>query len=256
MKKPKYLIYPSLLDSYQTYLDSEDVWLKYWGNSDNPSKTIEEFEDEQFHQLIDKINRVPVKWEDSEKMDKGTAFNEIVDCIIENRKPVGMEIQTVKERGVISAEYNKRMFEFPIHICREFSNYFKGAQTQVRVSSILPTQYGDVEVYGVIDELMPTCIHDIKTTGSYEAWKYKNYAQRLVYPYCVNESGGKVDKFEFNILLIKESKYGVNYETFTEFYTYNHERDADLLRKRVEEFIEFIEEYKHLITNKKLFNEL
>lgn len=250
----KYRIYPSLLDSYTSYLSTEETYDKYWGNSDNPSKTLEQFEEEQFNQFIDKINRVPVKWEDSEKMDRGTAFNEIVDCIINHSKSETMQIVSDKEN--IKAEFNKRTFSFPINVCREFSDYFKGAQNQIRVSAILPTQYGDVEVYGVIDELMPLCVHDIKTTGSYEAWKYKNYAQRLVYPYCLNENGNKVDRFEFNVLVIKEGKFETSYESLTEFYTYNHKEDSLILKSRVEELIEFIETNNHLITNKKIFGEI
>lgn len=252
----KYLIYPSLLDSYTSYLNTDDVYDRYWGNSENPSKTIEQFQEEQFQGLIDKINRVPMKWEDSEKADRGTAFNEIVDCIIAGENSKEMKIATDKENGVIIAEYNKRTFQFPINVCREFAEYFKGAQSQVRVSAILPTKYGDVEIYGVIDELMPTCIHDIKTTGSYEAWKYKDYAQRFVYPYCLNENGCKVDKFQFNVLVIKENKYGVDYESLTEFYNYDHESDTEILREKVEEFIEFLESNRELISNRKIFNEV
>lgn len=247
-----YRIYPSLLDSYRNYLDSEDTYLKYWGNSNNPTKTLEEFEVEQFNKLIDKINRVPVKWEDSEKMDQGTAFGEIVDCLIANKKSDEMTIYSDKEKGVIHADFNKRSFSFPIHYCKEFSDYFKGAESQVRVSAILPTCYGNVEVYGIIDELMPNCVHDIKTTGSYDAWKYRNYAQRLVYPYCLNENGCNVEQFEFNILVIDKS----GYKSLTEHYIYDHDIDSEILRERVEEFIGFIETHKTLITNIKLFGEI
>ena len=250
-KQVKYRIYPSLIDSYESYLSSEDTWLRYWGNSDTPAKTIEQFEQEQFQNLIDKINRIPMRWEDSEKADRGTAFGEIVDCVVANRKSDVMEMVSDKETGFIRATHNKRTFEFPIDICREFADYFKGAQSQVRVSAVLPTQYGNVEVYGVIDELMPTCIHDIKTTGSYEAWKFKESAQRLIYPYCLNENGCDVRNFEFNILLITERKAGNFYDSFTEYYNYNHCSDSELLKSKVEKFIEFLEDNRNLITDKK-----
>lgn len=248
----RYKIYPSLLDSYSYYLSTEETWSRYWGNSDNPSKTLEEFEDEQFKGLIDKINRVPIPWEETELMDRGTAFNEIVDCMINGKNSETMEI--THDGNNITAEFNKRTYTFPISICREFSTYFKGAQNQMRVSAILPTMYGDVEVYGVLDELTALCVHDIKTTKKYEAWKYKNYAQRLVYPYCLNENGSKVERFEFNVLEITETKSKTTYETFTEFYTYNHDEDTIVLRGMVEELIEFLETHKELITNEKIFN--
>ena len=85
----------------------------------------------------------------------------------------------------ITAEFNKRTYTFPISICREFSTYFKGAQNQMRVSAILPTMYGDVEVYGVLDELTATCVHDIKTTKSYDAWKYKELCSKVRFIHTV-----------------------------------------------------------------------
>ena len=65
----------------------------------------------------------------------------------------------------IRAHYNNRVFYFDIKLVREFSNYYKGALTQQFVSAIVPTAFGDVEVYGYVDELMPQSVHDIKTTG-------------------------------------------------------------------------------------------
>ena len=41
-KQPNYNIYPSLLDAYQQYVDSDIIWEKYWGFSDNPPHTPEE----------------------------------------------------------------------------------------------------------------------------------------------------------------------------------------------------------------------
>lgn len=56
--KIKYRIYPSLLDAYQNYLDSDIIYDKYWGYSETPPHTPEEFRKQQFQSLIDRINRV------------------------------------------------------------------------------------------------------------------------------------------------------------------------------------------------------
>jgi hypothetical protein len=276
MNRPvKFNLYPSLLDVYQDYLNSEAIYLRYWGNSDKPAVTLEGFEQKQFRGLIDKINRVPMLWQDSEKADRGTAFNEIVDCMILNCKSEKMQIEKVFEliesksealRDIgftelktmnrviaLKAIYNNRIFQFPIRICREFANYFKGATPQVYCRATLPTQYGDVLLYGYIDELMPTSIHDIKVTGNYEAWKFKDKWQRIVYPYCVNESGGNVTDFEYNILSINENKGETFYETKTEYYNYT-EQDKERLTAFVERLIDFLEENRELITDKKIFN--
>ena len=262
MESVKYNIYPSILDAFQDYLNSEDVWLRYWGGSDEPSMSLEDFEQKQFSGLIDKINRVPIAWEDSEKVDAGTTFNEIVDCLILNRNSDKMQIvkefDSLDENKVVAirAIYNGRSFQFPLTVCREFSDYYKGAIPQVYTEAVLQTKYGSVKLYGYIDELMPTSIHDIKVTGSYEAWKFKDKWQRVVYPYCINENGSNITDFEYNILLYKATKAGYNtYEVFAEYYNYTDD-DKDRLTVFVEQFIEFLEENRNLITDKKIFNEL
>lgn len=242
----KYQIYATLLDSFWGYLNSDVIYNRYWGFSENPPHTEEEFQQKQFQELIDRINRVPF---DSEAADKGTAFNEIVDCIIENRNSELMDIrkETINNNLFIVAKFKEREFSFPVNLCREFASYFKGALTQQRVEAILPTSRGDVLLYGVIDELMPTSIHDIKTTGNYSAFKFKDHFQHLVYPYCLYMDGSYIRDFEYNITDFKE--------TYTEYYTFIPERDIPVLTSHCEMLIDFIEENKSLITDKKIFNE-
>lgn len=251
MNAPKYLFYATLLDGYQNYLSSSEIYQKYWGFSDNPEFSEEEFEQKQFQSLIDRINRVPFE---SEAADQGTAFNEIVDCIILNKKSEKMEINSDREAGIITAKYNERTFVFPLALCLEFSNYYKGAVPQVRTEALLPTKFGEVLLYGDIDELMPTSVHDIKTTNSYTAGDFKNHWQHIVYPYCLNQNGNKVTDFEYNIAAINRIKSGISYTTHTEYYAYNPEIDNLRLTAHVEGLIEFIEANKHLITDKKIFN--
>ena len=114
--------------------------------------------------MIDRINRVPF---DSEAADRGTAFNEVVDALIEKRKPAGMDVERTPDNAAYMVSYNNRKFTFPISLCREFSKYYEGALSQQRVSATLPTAFGPVEVYGVIDELMPLSVHDITPTWSH-----------------------------------------------------------------------------------------
>lgn len=242
MSKPKYKFYATILDSFNDYQNSDVVWQRYWGFSENPPHTPEEFHEQQFKELIGRINREPFE---SEAADKGTAFNEVIDCIIENRKSDNMVLTSFADQGIIQVDYNKRLFIFPISLCREFANYFKGALTQVRAEAILPTMYGNVLLYGYIDELMPTSVHDIKTTGKYSAFKFKDHFQHLVYPYCLMQKGNDVRLFEYNITDFKE--------TYTESYTFVPERDIPKLTAHCEEFIRFLEENRGLITDLKIF---
>ena len=289
-QQPNYRFYATILDAFWGYLNSDIVWEKYWGWSENPPHTPEEFHELQFQELIDRINRKPF---DSEAADKGTAFNEVIDCMIENRKSDTVKVEKVyKEVGgfeicdnfcrekncdynrgncgekynqalerafkaksieviALKATYNNRNFTFPISLCREFANYFKGALTQQRVEAILSTAYGNVLVYGLIDELMPTTVHDIKTTGSYSFGKFKNHFQHLVYPFALMQNGSDVRTFEYNIVEFNKAGYPV--DTYTETYVFNPDRDIPTLTNHCEEFIRFLEENRELITDKKIF---
>ncbi|WP_071146716.1 HNH endonuclease [Bacteroides ihuae] len=269
--KPSYRFYATLLDAFNDYLNSDAIWNKYWGFSENPPHDPEEFHEQQFKELIDRINRKPF---DSEAADRGTAFNEVIDCMIENRKSDTVIVERVYSSEVdfyqddvnapdidsmpqykskeikgkllgLNATLKNRTFFFPIALCREFADYFKGALTQQRVEAVLPTCFGDVLVYGLIDELMPTSVHDIKTTGRYSAFKFKNHFQHLVYPYALMQNGSDVRLFEYNITDFKE--------TYTESYTFVPERDIPILTTHCEEFIRFLEDNRELITDRKIF---
>ena len=247
--KVDYKFYATLLDSFMDYQDSDAIYDKYWGWSEDPPHTPEEFHQLQFQGLIDKINRVPF---DSEKADKGTAFNEVVDCMIEHRKSEKVKVEKViVDNHVIAiySVYNNRSFRFDINLLREFANYYKGALTQQYVEAVIHTSKGNVLIYGYIDELMPTSVHDIKTTSQYYVGKFKNHSQHLVYPYCLIQSGNDIKTFEYNVATI-----GVNgYQTYTETYVFNPERDIPILTQRIEDLIQFVEDNRHLITDKKIF---
>ena len=251
-QQPKFKFYATLLDAFTNYLRSDALYEMYWGFSENPPHTPEEFKEQQFQSLIDTINRVPF---DSEASDKGTAFNEVIDCMIENRKSDKVQVKRLLSDMAdgsqnligLRAIYNNRQFDFPIAICREFANYYKGALTQQYVQAILPTCFGPVLIYGFIDELMPMSVHDIKTTGSYYVGKFKDHWQHMVYPYCLMQNGSDVRLFEYNITDFKSS--------YTESYTFVPERDIPILTAHCEELIRFLNDNRNLITNKKIFAE-
>lgn len=250
--QPDYCFYATLLDAYRNYLDSDKIYEKYWGWSENPPHTSDEFRQLQFQSLIDTINRIPF---DSEAADRGTAFNEAVDTLIENRPSNKATITEIFELGntypvALEVIYNNKTFIFPMPLLRELANYFRGAVTQQYVEAELPTKYGTVKLYGYIDELMPSSVHDIKTTGSYSVGKYRDNFQHLVYPYCLNKSGCKIDKFEYNIVEFS----GKNHNIYTELYNYDDERDTARLKEFCEDLICFLNDHKDLITNRKIFN--
>lgn len=264
----KYKFYASILDKFESYINSSRIYQQYYGFSEEPKVTEEEFENEQFQSLINSINRVPMAWEDSEKADMGTAFNEVIDCLIENRKSDKMKIERVYEfveygnhsnNGVgvrvgrertdkviaLKATYNNRTFRFPINLCKEFANYFKGAITQQYCEGVLSTKYGNVMLYGYIDELMPFFMADIKTTSRYNAFKFKDNWQHIVYPYCLKCMDIHIDTFEYRVTDFKS--------VWSEVYNFNPITDVPKLINHCEAFIEFLEQNKDLITDTKIF---
>ena len=256
LENVSYRFYATLLDGFQDYLNSDTIYEKYWGYSENPPHTPEEFRQKQFQSLIDRINRVPF---DSEAADKGTAFNEIVDCMIEHRKSDKVDVRYAYETIVLgqvdNCEPDERWADVQqtnkiVGLNATYNNgAFSFAQQFVR--AIVPTRFGNVEVYGYVDELMPQSIHDIKTTGKYSVGKFKDHWQHIVYPYCYQQNGLDLRLFEYNIAEI--DKYG-RWETYTESYMYKPERDVPKLITMCEELICFLIENRHLITDRKIFN--
>jgi hypothetical protein len=246
----RYKFYPSLLDAFQSYLDSETIWEKYWGYSETPPHTPEEFRQQQFQSLIDRINRVPY---DNEAVAKGTAFNEVIDCMVLNRPSTKVQVEKLVLDGqvvALKATYGSRSFCFPLPLCREVANYYQGALTQQFVQAVLPTIFGDVLLYGFIDYVLPFLTCDLKTTGRYNVGDFKNHWQHIVYPYALIENGSNVTDFEYNVVELTPK----DYNTYTESYSFVPERDVPKLTQHCEDFIRFLQENRDLITDKKIFN--
>ena len=295
---PNYRFYPTLLDKFQTFLDTtaEDYfyqdedgkWHKNYSETEDAFHYSQEEVDALLKQeLLDAINRVP--HEPSEPASKGTALNEIVDCIIHNKKSDNKNILIKSLKGVdvkrefgctdevgkpiiydywfehikfpcIFDEIDGFYFYFDKDFCKSIAEYFKGSLSQVFTSATIDTEFGEVELYGYIDELRENKVFDLKTTSRYEFGKYSKYWQRHIYPYTLIESGActEINSFEFTAYALKGGTSrtplitGVQY---AEVYQYNHEQSKMLLKNICERFCQFLEDNRDLITNKKIFNE-
>ncbi len=260
---PKYRIYPSLLDKFQELLDYEKVAEEDWNkDSDGEYKlTPDEMYSKIESELIDSINRCPRV--PNEAADKGTAFNEIVDCLIENRKSNREDCKiysTKNEYGVkvIRAEINGFTFDYDVRLCKETAEFFAGSLTQFFAESVMSTSYGDVEIYGFIDEWPNNLMFDIKTTGRYTFGKYEQKWQRHAYPWCVINSGLATEIESFTYFVI-EWAYQRAGEPLTaksvtqETYTYDHQDSGIKLRDHIERFIDWLESRREFIQDKKIF---
>ena len=255
---PKYSFYPSLLDSFQRYLHLERDFESLFNidpETGEYKRSFEEMEAEALQELIDRINRVPF---DSEAADRGTAFNCIVDAVIHQQRPDRVQMRGVKQDDKIEAKIGERTFRFSYDFIEETARYFAGSLSQVRVSATIDTCYGLVELHGDIDELRGNKVYDIKTTSRYEFGKYGEGWQRHVYPYCLLESGmcTEIESFEYTAYQLKGGTSRTPLITGTQYpevYTYDHGQSTALIRSHVERFIEFLEEHKDKITDKKIF---
>lgn len=269
IKSPKYRIYPSVLDKFQELLDyqlvAEEPWNKVSQTAKDAGKyadkdvddyilTPDEMQDKIENELIDFINRVP--HEPSEAADKGTAFNEVIDCLIANR-PCGIEGMTIEKVDLgLHVSYHGFEWLFDLDFCREFADNLSESVSQLHVSSTIETDCGLVELYGYIDEYRLNQVIDLKTTGNYEFLKFERKWQRHVYPYCLVENGNEVQGFEYRVVVWKggtktsPALYG---NVIPEFYTYEHEQTKVELKGMLEHFIGWLEANADRITDKKIF---
>lgn len=277
IQQHKYHIYPTLLDAYLNMANSDVLYEKYYGSSEAPQFTAEEFHEEKVKDLLDKINRV--QQPTSEAAAKGTCLNEIVDCIIRSKAAISRDILVKSVRNVeeyISARYGYGIemahdddiaaarellakigkpfiyathagfsFCFDIEFCKTIAKYFCGCLNQFYTSAVISTAYGNVELYGFIDYLKEKVIYDLKTTKSYAFGNYYKYMQRYAYPYCMIESRMMTDvkEFEFTVYTLKGGTATTPLITGTqncEVYTYDHKKSEGMLRETCDRFIEFV----------------
>ncbi len=258
---PDYRIYATLLDGFQDLLDSELIWDEHWGKIEDPKMTPAEFEIEKEVGLINSINRVPFT---AEAASKGTAFNEIIDCLIEFRGSsredckIHSSVIPVDDtpRSCIIAEIDNFSFIFDTQFCREFADGIVGSLPQFRCEHTMSTEFGEVELYGFIDEMLPRRVVDIKTTGNYSWGKFERKWQRHLYPWALTESGmaKDIDEFEYRVVVFpKDANPPIKGSVYSEVYSYNHAKSAVLLKSHVEHFIHWLESRRELITDRRIF---
>ena len=250
----RYNFYPSILDTFNNYLNCSKTYNKFWGNSDEPSKTEEEYEQDCFNQLIDKINRVPFE---SEAADKGTAYNELIDCIIGKRTSDIITIERVNVENktiAFNVGYKNNNFYFNYDTAIIIASSLENSITQQFLEADLTTSKGIVYLYGYSDYILPDKCIDLKTTSTqYTAFKFRNNYQHLVYLYCLQKNGFDIELFEYLVLQFGNNKPD---NIYTEYYNvdFNKENDLGTLQNICTQFIDFLETHKHLITDTKIFN--
>lgn len=260
MSQHSYNIYPTLLDAFQRYLDADKTFEDY-GNDDGQGgykRTLEEISAELEQRLLDTINRT--EREPAEAADKGTCFNALVDWLRGYPSAIPIEYRSDEIDGQACTYYEMSLngftFRFDWEMAENAARYYDGAIPQLRCSAPLATRYGDVWLYGYIDEICRDEVKDIKTTSRYQFGKYEHYWQREVYPYCLITSGkmDNVSAFEFSVFVWRD-RVGMptSATMYKEVYTYDYERSTIKLRHICERFIEWLEANRERITDNKIF---
>lgn len=252
----RYCFTPSQLDAFQDLLDSEILWNDFWGNSEEPPYSPEEFAAQCEKKLIDQINRCPK--EPIEVADRGTCFNAIIDWL--NGAEMPPDIGWYVDKPRIVASLNSFRFQFSYDLCQDIADRFKGAISQYRCEAKLPTAYGEVTLYGYLDEWQGCKISDLKTTGSYKFGKYERKWQRHVYPYCIVESGDSTEIKEFEYTAVELSRPTeknpiINGKIYPEIYTYDHNLSRQRLVGICEQLILWLESRRELISDRRIFGE-
>lgn len=265
MSKPKWRLTPSLLNKWSDLVNADRDWENFYGDADEPSVSPEEYYAKRERELLDAINRVPFV---SEAASKGTALNELVDCIVERRGPrEGITIQRMMRDDDKQTTHSFIVtidgftFYFDAVMVYAIWNKFKDAVCQYRCEAVMDTEFGPVILYGDADYILRDVVYDLKSTSKYSAYgKFSEGWQKDLYPWALTESGEMygISGFEYTIVPLtggNASNPIVSGEIKTEYYAYDHGASTGRLRAVVEAFIPWVEERRNLITNFRIFNE-
>jgi hypothetical protein len=142
----KYLITPTLINSYQYYINDE-----FKSPADSRANFLKTLSKEKF--------------EPNEAMQKGIDFEE-----------------EIFEQCSLEKEVGKKLTSDPI--CDAIVKIVKGGLWQETCKKELKIGNQEFLLYGKMDVIKRDTIYDIKYTSNYELGKFLGSAQHLIYLYC------------------------------------------------------------------------
>lgn len=231
----RYRISPSLLNKFSDWLNSYELYEKFWGDCENPSMTALGFEAKQRAELLSYINREPQPL--SEAADRGTCLNEIVDRLIGAIPNAGVNVeQKIGPEWVASR--NGFVFHFDDELCEDLATLFRTAIPQYHLCHTYEIGRGcEIELHGYADYIFPTQIYDLKTTTKYEGERYRTNWQRQIYPLIAIDSGAMRVCDSFTFLAVEMRKRKKDGRLFGKAYEETYSFNADSARGEVLEFL-------------------
>ena len=151
---------PSLLDGFANMLVGK------WANDTEEN-------------LIARINK-KAEFLQTEAMHRGTAFHDLTSGKL-NIQP---------KNGIYQVEW----FKFDAKVVEEVQSERTGAFHEQFVGREIPSQWGNVWLYGYVDDIFPLEIKDMKTCRQYYQEGYSDSWQWKTYLYCAGS-----DKFTYII---------------------------------------------------------
>lgn len=145
-----YLITPTLLNSYQFYLDCD---------YESPAKSRADF-----LKVLSKE-----KIEPTEAMQKGIDFEKDIQTAYEDKIDIFHE------------DYDERQ-----DVINQIARIVKGGLWQATCKKYLQVNNIDFLLYGRCDVIKRDTIYDIKFTNNYNVGKFLKSNQHLIYLYCTN----------------------------------------------------------------------
>ena len=246
-----YKFYPSLLDRFQSLLDTS-LYFESDMNWDDKAGDYRRSEEDIAHErevdLLNAVNRVPRP--PIEAADLGTCFNNVVDYLV-----AGVPLSCDPS---VRMEMDGFTFDYDGGLCRDVATMLGGSVSQCFTQAVLPTRYGGVLLYGYPDYWCADgSVVDLKTTSRYTWPKYDRHWQRWVYPWCLREQrDAKVDWFSFLVVKWKKPTKAEPYyrgDIYKEDYAYDHTDATRRLQAVCERFVEWLEAHREMITDTKIF---
>lgn len=230
-----YRISPSLLNAFSGWLNADDLYNKFWGNSEQPAMTMDEFQAKQLAELLAYINRDPQPL--NEAADRGTCLNEIIDCLI-GAEP-NPNVWWDKIEGNYIAERNGFRFHFDGDMVEELAHMMRNGIPQFHLSHVYQPQGMDykVELHGFADYIFPTQIYDLKTTNKYDGEMYRDNWQRLVYPVVAIDSGDMIKCDTFGFLVMEMCQVKETGVLFAKQWKETYDVNLEEARAQIMEFI-------------------
>lgn len=220
----KYLLTPSLLNSYAYYIqdewkspaDSRADFLKTLSREKTPTTEAQQkgidFEDK-------------IKFYCDNGCFKGMGVTIDADTELDNRDDYERHI--IYPRPVVKHDKPEYLIDYVI---KDIANIVKGGLWQQTVKKDLTVGNQEFLLYGRTDVIKRDTIYDIKFTGNYELGKFLDSSQHLIYLYCSD-----LPNFSY---LISDGK-----DWWSEDY-HNHAGIEDELKSKISGFLDYLENDK------------